>query len=125
VTTQRARLGVLIENLGPVGDEMSIVEKIAREVLGQQTYTDVEKRGSRLFAERTTIHTSPAAGLTPKASLHVFNEFPAPRRAGTGIRSILQGLPCSWVVAVSGASEPFVYLCGNLLISGSDEHEIG
>jgi DNA-binding CsgD family transcriptional regulator len=54
VKTQRARLGVLIENdLGAFGDETSTAGKIAREVLGQQTYADVEKRGSRLSLERS------------------------------------------------------------------------
>jgi DNA-binding CsgD family transcriptional regulator len=55
VKTQRARLGVLIENLGPVYDEMSTVEEVALKVLGPQTYTDVEKRGSRLFLERSEL----------------------------------------------------------------------
>jgi len=55
VKTQRARLGVLIENQGPFGDETSIAEKVAREVLGQQTYADVEKRGSRLFTEPSAL----------------------------------------------------------------------
>jgi predicted ATPase/DNA-binding CsgD family transcriptional regulator len=52
VKTQRARLGVLIENMGPFADETSRAEKVARDVLGQQTYTDVEKRGSQLSPER-------------------------------------------------------------------------
>jgi predicted ATPase/DNA-binding CsgD family transcriptional regulator len=55
VKTQRARLGVLIENLGPIGDNTSIAENVAREVLGQQTYADIEKRGSRLFLERSEL----------------------------------------------------------------------
>jgi predicted ATPase/DNA-binding CsgD family transcriptional regulator len=53
--TQRARLGLLIENMGPFADETSAAEKIAREVLGQQTYTDIEKRGSRLLSERSEL----------------------------------------------------------------------
>jgi hypothetical protein len=40
--TQRARLGLLIENLGPFSDETSTAEKVAREVLGQQTYAEAE-----------------------------------------------------------------------------------
>jgi predicted ATPase/DNA-binding CsgD family transcriptional regulator len=48
----RARLGVLIENLGPLADETGAAEKVARDVLGQETYADVEKRGSRLSHER-------------------------------------------------------------------------
>jgi predicted ATPase/DNA-binding CsgD family transcriptional regulator len=55
VKTQRARLGVLIENMGSFGDETSTAETIARDVLGQETYAEVEKRGSRLFAERSEL----------------------------------------------------------------------
>jgi predicted ATPase/DNA-binding CsgD family transcriptional regulator len=55
VKAQRARLGVLIENQGPFADETSAAEKVAREVLGQQTYADIEKRGSRLFLERSEL----------------------------------------------------------------------
>jgi DNA-binding CsgD family transcriptional regulator len=75
VKAQRARLGMLIEGLGPFSDETRSAEKIARDVLGQDTYTDVEKRGSQLFADRSelervalgtlSIHTpSPAAKST-------------------------------------------------------------
>ncbi|MGE2817431.1 helix-turn-helix transcriptional regulator [Mycobacterium heidelbergense] len=46
--SQRARVGVLIENMGPFADETSAAEKVAREVLGRETYADLEKRGSRL-----------------------------------------------------------------------------
>jgi predicted ATPase len=55
VKTQRARLGMLIDNMGSFGDETGTAEKIARDVLGQQTYADVERRGSRLFAERSEL----------------------------------------------------------------------
>ena len=55
VKTQRARLGVVIENMGPVGDETSIAEKVAREVLGEEIYSDAEKRGSRLSAARFEV----------------------------------------------------------------------
>jgi DNA-binding CsgD family transcriptional regulator len=55
VKTQRVRLGVPIEQLGPFSNETIIAEKVAREVLGQQTYTDIEKRGSRLFTERSQL----------------------------------------------------------------------
>jgi predicted ATPase/DNA-binding CsgD family transcriptional regulator len=50
--TLRVRLGVLIENLGPVGDATSKAEMIAREVLGQQGYVDARKQGSQLSPER-------------------------------------------------------------------------
>jgi predicted ATPase/DNA-binding CsgD family transcriptional regulator len=47
--TQREQLGVQIENMGPIAEEASIAEQVAREVLGQRTYTDIEKRGSTSF----------------------------------------------------------------------------
>jgi hypothetical protein len=50
--TQRARLGMLIETLAPFSDETSTAEQVARDVLGQDSYADVEKRGSRLSPER-------------------------------------------------------------------------
>jgi predicted ATPase/DNA-binding CsgD family transcriptional regulator len=52
VKTQRARLGVLIENMGPFADETNTAEKVARDLLGPETYADVEKRGSQLFIAR-------------------------------------------------------------------------
>jgi predicted ATPase/DNA-binding CsgD family transcriptional regulator len=52
---QRVRLGMVIENMRPFGDETSTAEKIARDVLGQETYADIEKRGSRLFAEGSEL----------------------------------------------------------------------
>jgi predicted ATPase/DNA-binding CsgD family transcriptional regulator len=55
VKTQCARLGVPIENMGPFSDETSTAEKTARDVLGHSTYTDFEKRGSRLFLERDAL----------------------------------------------------------------------
>jgi predicted ATPase/DNA-binding CsgD family transcriptional regulator len=53
--TQRARLGMLIEGMGPFADETRIAEEVARDVLGQRTYADAEKRGSRLFLERDEL----------------------------------------------------------------------
>jgi DNA-binding CsgD family transcriptional regulator len=55
VKTQRVRLGLQIDNLGPLADETSTAEKVAREVLGQQTYADIEKRGSRMFLEPSEL----------------------------------------------------------------------
>ncbi|MGE2817960.1 LuxR C-terminal-related transcriptional regulator, partial [Mycobacterium heidelbergense] len=49
--TQRARLGMGIENMGPFADEMSAAENVAREVLGPDAYADLETRGSRLSPE--------------------------------------------------------------------------
>jgi DNA-binding CsgD family transcriptional regulator len=55
VKTQRSRLGLLIENMGSFGDETRIAEQVACDVLGQQTYADVEKRGLQLFFERDEL----------------------------------------------------------------------
>jgi predicted ATPase/DNA-binding CsgD family transcriptional regulator len=55
VKRQRARLGEPIENMGPLADETSTAEKVARSVLGPKTYMDLEKRGSRLFADRVEL----------------------------------------------------------------------
>jgi predicted ATPase/DNA-binding CsgD family transcriptional regulator len=66
--TQRARLGMVIENMGPFADETSTAEKVAREVLGQQTYTDIEKRGSRLFFERSELQRLALGTLSIAAS---------------------------------------------------------
>jgi predicted ATPase/DNA-binding CsgD family transcriptional regulator len=68
LTTQQARLGLLIENQGPFSDETSTAEKIAREVLGQQTYADIEKRGSRLFSERSELQRLALGTLSISAS---------------------------------------------------------
>jgi predicted ATPase/DNA-binding CsgD family transcriptional regulator len=68
VKTQRARLGVVIENQGPVADETSIAEKVARDVLGHDTYVDVEKRGSRLSAERFEVQRVALGRLSINAS---------------------------------------------------------
>ncbi len=51
LTTQRARLGVLIENMGPFAEETSTAEMLARQLLGPESYSDAEKRGARLFLE--------------------------------------------------------------------------
>jgi predicted ATPase/DNA-binding CsgD family transcriptional regulator len=52
VKIQRARLGVLIDNMGPFADETSKAEQVACDVLGPETYADIVKRGSRLSPER-------------------------------------------------------------------------
>jgi DNA-binding NarL/FixJ family response regulator len=46
---------MVIESMGSFADETSTAEKIARDVLGQQSYTAAEKRGSRLFLERSEL----------------------------------------------------------------------
>jgi predicted ATPase/DNA-binding CsgD family transcriptional regulator len=51
VKAQRARLGMLIENMRSFAAETSTAEEVARDVLGQGPYADAEKRGSRLFLE--------------------------------------------------------------------------
>jgi predicted ATPase/DNA-binding CsgD family transcriptional regulator len=55
VKTQRARLGMLIESLHSFADETSTAEQLARDVLGEDTYAEAEKRGSRLFLERDEL----------------------------------------------------------------------
>jgi predicted ATPase/DNA-binding CsgD family transcriptional regulator len=50
--TQRAQLGVVIENMGPFADETATAENVARDVLGQEAYADAENRGLRLSPER-------------------------------------------------------------------------
>jgi predicted ATPase/DNA-binding CsgD family transcriptional regulator len=52
VKTQRAQIGLLIANMGPVTDEIRTAEKVARDVLGQETYVKIERRGSRLSPQR-------------------------------------------------------------------------
>jgi predicted ATPase/DNA-binding CsgD family transcriptional regulator len=68
LNTQQARLGLLSENQGPFADETSVAEKIAREVLGQKTYTAIEKRGSRLFAERSELERLALGTLSIEAT---------------------------------------------------------
>ena len=68
VKTQQARLGMVIESMGPFADETSAAEKVAREVLGQQTYTDAEKRGSRLFLERSELQRLALGTLSTSTS---------------------------------------------------------
>jgi predicted ATPase/DNA-binding CsgD family transcriptional regulator len=53
--TQRARLGMVIESMGSFSDETRAAEKVARDVLGHDPYTDAQKRGSRLSAERFEV----------------------------------------------------------------------
>jgi predicted ATPase/DNA-binding CsgD family transcriptional regulator len=70
VKIQRARLGMLIENYGPFADETSAAEKIARRVLGRETYAEVEKRGSQLSPEHAELQRI-ALGTSPINTLHV------------------------------------------------------
>ncbi len=73
VKTQRARLGVMLENMRAACDETSNAEQIAQQVLGQQTYTDIEKRGSGLFLDPAELQQI-AAGTwsinTPESAQH-------------------------------------------------------
>jgi predicted ATPase/DNA-binding CsgD family transcriptional regulator len=68
VKAQRARLGMLIEGLGPFSDETRTAEKIARDVLGQNTYAEVEKRGSRLFSDQSELERIALGTLSIKTS---------------------------------------------------------
>lgn len=64
----RGRLGVLIEKLGPVGDETVIAEKVARQVLGQKAYIAAEQRGSRLSPDRFELQRLALGTLSIEAS---------------------------------------------------------
>ncbi|MBO0882954.1 MAG: hypothetical protein J2P17_21975, partial [Mycobacterium sp.] len=66
--TLRAQLGLLIENQGPVDDETNTAEQVARDVLGQDAYVDAEKRGSRLFVERSELERIALGTWSIKAS---------------------------------------------------------
>jgi predicted ATPase/DNA-binding CsgD family transcriptional regulator len=81
----RARLGVVIENMGPYADETRATEKVAREVLGHDTYVDLEKRGSRLSAERFEVHRVALGTLS-------INVSPVERRANAATSSRWQTL---------------------------------
>ena len=93
VKTQRARLGVLIENMGPFADETSTAEKVARDVLGQETYADVEKRGSRLFAERSELQRIALGTLSIR---HIVDPPQRAHRAGRPCRRPNRKSP-SWL----------------------------
>jgi DNA-binding CsgD family transcriptional regulator len=64
VKTQHRRLGVLLENLGPLAAETSRAEQIARDLLGPSTYDQIEARGSELFNDRSRLQRL-AAGILP------------------------------------------------------------
>ena len=53
--TVRAELGVLIENMGPIGDVPNLAESVAVRVLGKQAYAEAEERGLRLSPERFEV----------------------------------------------------------------------
>ena len=74
VKTQRARLGLLIENMGPFADQTSTAEQVARDVLGQQTYTDIEKRGSTLFSESSELQRIALGTWSINASSPAINQ---------------------------------------------------
>jgi DNA-binding CsgD family transcriptional regulator len=65
--TQRARLGLVIENMGPFCDETSAAEKVARDVIGQAVYADAEQRGSRLSPEDSELQRL-ALGTLPTST---------------------------------------------------------
>jgi predicted ATPase/DNA-binding CsgD family transcriptional regulator len=50
--TQRARLGVAIENTGPFADETATAEQVARDALGEESYAYAKELGSWLSPER-------------------------------------------------------------------------
>ncbi len=67
--TQRARLGMVIDNMGSFGDETSNAEKTACEVLGQHAYADTEKRGSQLSPKRFELQRIALGTLSISTSL--------------------------------------------------------
>jgi predicted ATPase/DNA-binding CsgD family transcriptional regulator len=69
LTAQLARLGAKIENLDLLADEISAAEKIARDVLGQDTYADLEKHGSGLFSERSALQRLAGGTLSISTSI--------------------------------------------------------
>ncbi len=50
---QRASQGLVHDNMGLISDETRAAQRVARAVLGGETYTDAEERGSRLSFERS------------------------------------------------------------------------
>jgi predicted ATPase/DNA-binding CsgD family transcriptional regulator len=68
VKTQGARLGMAIENLGQFSDETAAAEQVARDVLGQKTFADVESRGLRLSPERFEVQRIALGELPTEAS---------------------------------------------------------
>jgi predicted ATPase/DNA-binding CsgD family transcriptional regulator len=91
VKTQRARLGVVIENMGPVSEENSIAENVAREVLGEEVYNDAEKRGSRLSAARFEVQRLALGTLSISTS--------------SGDRLTTEGASSSWQILSKAEQE--------------------
>jgi predicted ATPase/DNA-binding CsgD family transcriptional regulator len=66
--TQRARLGVVIENLVPFADETATAEQIAHDALGQQAYASAKELGSWLSPERFELQRIALGALSADAS---------------------------------------------------------
>jgi DNA-binding CsgD family transcriptional regulator len=81
--TQIARLGMV--TLGPFADETNSAEKVAHDVLGHETYTDAEKRGSLLAPERFELQRVALGTLQ-------INTSPVDHPARTGASSNWQTL---------------------------------
>jgi predicted ATPase/DNA-binding CsgD family transcriptional regulator len=67
--TQRARLGVAIENLGPFADETATAEQIGRDALGQEFYSYAKELGSWLSPERFELQRIALGALSIDTSL--------------------------------------------------------
>jgi predicted ATPase/DNA-binding CsgD family transcriptional regulator len=66
--TQRARLGVVIENLGPFADETATAEQVVRDALGQEFYAYAKELGSWLSPERFELQRIALGALSIDAS---------------------------------------------------------
>jgi len=71
--TQRARLGMAIQNIGSFADETATAEQVARDVLGQEAYADAENRGLRLSPERFELQRITLGTLSIGMSSHATN----------------------------------------------------
>jgi predicted ATPase/DNA-binding CsgD family transcriptional regulator len=97
VKAQRARLGVLIENMGPVADEISTAEQVARDVVGREMYADIEKRGFRLSAEGSEVQRLALGTLS-------INTLPVdhPARNGTSWQALSEAEQEVAILAAAG-----------------------
>ncbi len=53
--THRARLGMVIDHMGPFADETRAADKVARKVLVHESYADAVQRGAELSPERLEL----------------------------------------------------------------------
>jgi DNA-binding CsgD family transcriptional regulator len=55
LNTQRARLGIVVENMTPVAGATNLAESVARDVVGPEIYAAAKKHGSQLAPERSEL----------------------------------------------------------------------